>query len=52
VFAANLEKERSGTVEWLQRLSKEVYKPTREELKQLLAEYRYKLNDVKKKFKK
>lgn len=52
VFAANLEKERSGTVEWLQRLSKEVYKPTREELKQLLAEYRYKLNDIKKKFKK
>lgn len=52
VFAVNLEKEKSGTVEWLQRLSKEIYKPTREELKQLLAEYRYKLNDVKKKFKK
>lgn len=51
-FKTALEKEKQGITEWLELQARQVYKPTREELKQLLAEYRYKLNDVKKKFKK
>ncbi|OYY99539.1 MAG: hypothetical protein B7Y37_13695 [Sphingobacteriia bacterium 28-36-52] len=51
-FKIALEKEKQGITEWLETQARQVYKPTREELKQLLAEYRYKLNDVKKKFKK
>jgi len=51
-YKTALEKEKQGITEWLETQARQVYKPTREELKQLLAEYRYKLNDVKKKFKK
>lgn len=51
-FRQALEKENKGISEYLERLAREVYKPTKDELKQLLIEYRYKLNDVKKKIKK
>lgn len=51
-FAEELEKEEKGLTEYLYELSKQVAKPTRDELKQMIIEYRYKLNDVKKKLKK
>lgn len=51
-FAEELEKEEKGLTEYLYELSKQVARPTRDELKQLIIEYRYKLNDVKKKLKK
>lgn len=50
-FAEQLEKEEKGLTEYLYELSKQVGKPTRDELKQLIIEYRYKLNQVKKKLK-
>lgn len=47
VFAAKLEEESKGITEWLLEQSRQVYKPTRDELKQLLIEYRYKLKLLK-----
>jgi hypothetical protein len=47
-FKTKLESERKRITEWLEEQSRQVYKPTRDELKQLLIEYRYKLNDLKK----
>lgn len=49
-FRQALERENKGITEYLERLAREVYKPTRDELKELLIEYRYKLNDIKKKY--
>lgn len=51
VFAANLEKEKRGIVEYLQEQGREVYRPTRNELKELLIEYRHKLQVAMLKFK-
>lgn len=50
-FAEELEKEEKGLTEYLYELSKQVARPTRDELKQMIIEYRFKLNDVKKKLK-
>ena len=47
-FKNKLESERKRITEWLEEQARQVYKPTRDELKQLLIEYRYKLNDLKK----
>ena len=46
VYADNLEKEQSGIVEWLKETSREVAKPTKGELKQLLFHYQQKLKLV------
>ena len=50
VYAKKLDKERPGTVEYLQELARQVAKPTKDELKSLIIEYRSKLDLVKKKF--
>ena len=50
VYAKKLDQERSGTVEYLQELARQVAKPTKDELKSLIIEYRAKLDLVKKKF--
>lgn len=52
VFAANLEREQSGITDWLNEQSKQVYKPTNDELKQLLVELRHRLKVIESKFKK
>jgi len=46
-FRQRLEAEKKGITDYLQELSREVCKPTRDELKQLLIEYRYKLKLLK-----
>lgn len=51
VFRTNLEKENPGITEWLQEQARQVYKPTREELKSLIAEYRHKVSVLKTKIK-
>lgn len=51
IFAKNLELEKPGIVEFLQDQARQVSKPTRDELKWLVVEYRHKLELVKKKFK-
>jgi hypothetical protein len=51
VYAKNLEAERKGTVEYLNELKHTIEKPTREELKQLLTEYQFKLRLVEQKIK-
>ena len=50
VFEQKLDEENSGIVEYLQETARQVTKPTRDELKALIIEYRSKLNLVKKKF--
>lgn len=50
VYAKKLDQERPGTVEYLQELARQVAKPTKDELKSLIIEYRAKLDLVKKKF--
>jgi hypothetical protein len=50
-FAEYLEKEHSGITEYLKEQSKIISKPTREELKSLITEYRVKVNTLKHKFK-
>lgn len=52
VYAANLEKEKLGTVEYLQTLAREVSKPTQTELKELLIDFKSKLKLVELKLKK
>ena len=46
VFAENLEKERPGIVEQLSEMARQVYSPTRDELKQQLTHYQNKLRIV------
>jgi hypothetical protein len=50
VYAKKLEQESPGIVEFLQTIARQVEKPTKDELKSLIIEYRSKLNQVKKKF--
>lgn len=50
-YAKRLNEEQSGIAEELEELSKQVYKWTREELKQLLIDYRGKLRVLEDKFK-
>lgn len=52
VYADNLEKEKFGTVEYLQNLAREVSKPTQTELKELLIDFKSKLKLVELKLKK
>ena len=49
VFERKLEEERSGSVEYLRDLSRQICKPTITELKSTIVEYRSKMNQVKKK---
>ena len=49
-FEYNLDKENNALVEYLRECAREVYKPTKDELKALIFEYRLKLNQVKKKY--
>jgi 5-methylcytosine-specific restriction endonuclease McrA len=51
VYAKNLEVERKGTVEYLNELKHTIEKPSKEELKQLLSEYQFKLRLVEQKIK-
>lgn len=48
-YRTKLEQERKGITEHLLELSRQVVKPTRDELKSLIAELRFKYNLVKKK---
>lgn len=50
VFAKNLEKDKPGITDYLLEQSRQITKPTREELKSLIVEYRSKLELAKKKF--
>lgn len=47
IFAIKLEQQNKGITEWLLQQSRTVCKPTRDDLKQLLIEYRYKLKVLK-----
>jgi ribosomal protein L37E len=49
-FEYKLDEENNGVVEYLRELARQVSKPTKEELKSLIIEYRSKLNLIKKKF--
>lgn len=49
VYAANLEREQKGIVEWLEETAREVAKPTKDELKQLLFHFQQKLKLVEQK---
>jgi hypothetical protein len=50
IFAKNLEKDKPGITNYLLEQSRQITKPTREELKSLIVEYRSKLELAKKKF--
>ena len=52
VFKANLEKEHKGITSYLEEQARQVYKPTLDELKQLLIEIKFKLKTVQAKFNK
>jgi len=49
-FEYKLHKENGALVEYLRETARQTLKPTRDELKELIVEYRAKLNLVKKKF--
>ena len=50
IFAERLEQEEKGIVDYLREISQETYKYSRDELKQLLIDYRAKLRIVETKF--
>lgn len=50
VFENKLNEEKSGTVDYLREISRQISKPTISELKSLIIEYRSKVNQAKKKF--
>jgi hypothetical protein len=52
VFRDKLETETAGITEWLLEQSREVCKPTRDELKMMIVDYRYKVKLLEKKIKK
>lgn len=49
VFEANLNKERPAIVEWMKEEARQVYSPTRNELKEMLFDLQQKLKIVEKK---
>lgn len=51
IFKDKLEKENKDITDWLNELSKQIYKPTREELKGMIIDFRSKVNLIKTKFK-
>lgn len=52
IFRDALENEKSGITSWLREQAREVVKPTRDELKQEINSYRYKVKLLEKKIKK
>lgn len=52
VFRRKLEEEKPGICDWLEEQAREVVKPTRDELKQLVIEYRNKARMMENKIKK
>jgi hypothetical protein len=52
VFAEKLEEEQNGIVEWLTEESRKVYKPTQDELKGMIIDFRKKVLILEQKFKK
>ena len=50
-FRKNLEKEQAGLPDWIEEQARQVSKPTRDELKQLIIEYRNKVKVLQKKIK-
>jgi hypothetical protein len=51
IYATRLEEEQKGITAWLLEQSREVVKPTRDELKQLTINYRYQVRVLEKKIK-
>jgi len=51
VYRERLDKENNGISDWLSEQARQIWKPTRTELKELLSEYRHKLELVKRKLK-
>jgi deoxycytidylate deaminase len=49
-FEYKLHAENNAVVEYLRETARQPVRPTREELKSLVIEYRSKLNNIKKKF--
>lgn len=47
-FEKRLNEERPGIVDWMREEANKVYSPTRDELKQLLVDYQFKLNQLEK----
>jgi hypothetical protein len=52
VYRVKLEEEQPGIVEYLEEQARSIYKPSVEDLKEMIHEYRYKLNLIKTKFNK
>jgi hypothetical protein len=52
VFEKKLEAEKTGIVDWLREQAREVTKPTRDEMKQLISDLRNKVRVLEKKIKK
>jgi len=52
IFAEALERDNPDITQWLEQQAREVVKPTRDELKQLIISYRYKVKLLEKKIKK
>jgi len=50
-FAERLNAERPGIVEWMEQEARQVYSPTKDELKQLLFDYQQRLNLLETKLK-
>jgi hypothetical protein len=48
VFRGKLNEEQDGLAEWLEEQGRQVVKPTRDELKQQISEYRYKVKSLEK----
>jgi hypothetical protein len=51
-YSIRLENEQGGILDWLVEQARQIYKPTRDEIKQLLSQYRNKLIIVSKKLNK
>lgn len=51
VYAQKLEAERKGIVEWMEEQARQVYSPTRDELKMMLFDFQQKLRIVEQKLK-
>ena len=52
VYRVKLEEEEPGIVEYLEEQARSIYKPSIEDLKEMIHEYRHKLNLIKTKFNK
>jgi hypothetical protein len=52
IFKNKLEQDKKGITQWLEEQSREIIKPTRDELKQMITDYRYRVKILEKKIKK